>query len=323
MKSAAWLLVVGVLLGGGAAARAQVERGETRLGVAESGPAPQTLPALKVAPEKAPPPPAQDRQPPPPPGFNHRTACEGAFLDVPVVQPLPDEVQRTVYVEEIVHPDGTITRREHVVKQRVRPAPPPMGFPQYPYPLGLPGYMQVDPTPVGQVTGDPNEVLYLRPWSVRLSLENGNDFDGLNRVNGIAFIDSKAGVGLYTSWNLLHERWDGGTADGVLGSITVTFRVVETEQFLLRWGIGANVYTDDWWSEAGINFHLGADFFPAQPWVFSGVVEVGNLGDLDVIHLRGTTGYLIDRCEIFAGYDWVRIERFDIHGPLLGLRVWF
>lgn len=200
-----------------------------------------------------------------------------------------------------------------------------MSFPAYPYPMGLRGYMQHDPVPVGRITGNENDVLDLKGWAVRFSLEEGNNFAGLNRFNGTFLGETQfLGLGLYTTWNYLHERLGCGcTDDLVLGNITATFRIVESRRFLLRWGLGGWILADYFGSNSGVNLHLSADYFPSRPWVISAVVEGGSLGETGIVHTRVTGGWLWKGLELFGGYDFLQIGNSNIHTPLVGLRMWF
>jgi hypothetical protein len=66
-------------------------------------------------------------------------------------------------------------------------------FPGYPYAAEQPGYLRIAPGRGGLGDeqeahfGDPN---YLREWAVRVSLEDGNDLRGLNRLNGRLALDT-------------------------------------------------------------------------------------------------------------------------------------
>ena len=78
-------------------------------------------------------------------------------------------------------------------------------------------------------------------------------------------------------------------------------------------------YGDDW----GVNFHADADWFIRQPWVLSTVFDYGNVGNAAVTHVRGTVGLMLDRWEVFAGYDYECVGTVPIRGPVAGVRVYF
>src|SRR5205807_260631 len=85
----------------------------------------------------------------------------------------------------------------------------------------------------------------LRWWSARLSLEDGNDFRGLNRVNGQLILDTSCRLGVRTDWNYLHEHLNGLPSDDTfLGDTNVTYRFAEHEQAEFYAGLGFRVLTD-------------------------------------------------------------------------------
>ena len=196
-------------------------------------------------------------------------------------------------------------------------------FPAHPYPLGLPGYAQEDPTPVSHITGNEEELLDLKFLSLRIQLENGNDFNGLNRFNGSMLVETTS-FGLHTSWNYLHESLDCGcSADGVFGNIHLTFLRINYPTFQLRYGVGANIYSDDFITDSGLNFLLSYDIYPIQPLVISGQFDGGWIGDTGTWHTRLTAGYLFHGVEVYGGYDFRQIGSVNLHGPMAGIRLWF
>ncbi len=205
------------------------------------------------------------------------------------------------------------------------PPPPTLKFPCYPYPLGLPGYMQVDPMPVEHLTGQKDELLNLKPWAIRVSIEDSYDFHSdINRFNGRFFAETRGGLGLHTSWDWLHEDLPTDQSDdAVLGNIMLTYRFIEDKHFLMRWGVGVNLFSDDYRSDAGLNWMLGLDVFPCEPWVVSSIIEGGWIGNTGTWHTQATAGYLFRGFEIYVGYDFRQIGSNNIHGPLAGLRLWF
>ncbi len=199
-------------------------------------------------------------------------------------------------------------------------------FPPYPYPRGVPGYMQLDPGPEGKICGHTAEELDLSPWSFRLSVENGTNFDDINRFAGTLQVETRLGLGLWTNWNYLYEDLGHGYYDDlVLGNITLTWRFLESRRLIMRWGVGAWIATDTWggFHEAGVNVHLSADYFPVRPFVLSGVLEVGSLGDTNIAHARFTAGVLWRGVEFYGGYDFMHIGDTDLHTPMVGVRFWF
>ncbi|MBL8795914.1 MAG: hypothetical protein JNM56_18575, partial [Planctomycetia bacterium] len=163
-----------------------------------------------------------------------------------------------------------------------------------------------------------------RAWSGRVFVEESNDFDGLNRVNGQVLIESCSRFGFQAGWSYLREELDCGCHDELwLGDATLTFLFAQSDRVQLRTGLGCRWLTDGSDSDFGVNFLYGGDFYPAKPLVISTAIDLGNLGSAFVIHGRATAGIIWSRFELFGGYDWLRIGSADLHGPVLGVRLWF
>ena len=71
------------------------------------------------------------------------------------------------------------------------------------------------------------------------------------------------------------------------------------------------------------NFTLRGDFAPCRPVVLSGEIDLGRLGDAEHLHLAGTAGVMLDRFEVYGGYDYRRIGDVELQGPMIGLRLWW
>src|SRR5205085_303563 len=72
-------------------------------------------------------------------------------------------------------------------------------FSRYPYPNHYPGYLwQGHSTATEYDDSSP-----IRRWSLRLALEDGNDFRGLNRLGVRAAFDTTSRFGLQSNWNYL------------------------------------------------------------------------------------------------------------------------
>jgi hypothetical protein len=127
-----------------------------------------------------------------------------------------------------------------------------------------------------------------------------------------------------TSWNHFYERLNGGRSDElVLGDMNLTYNFGCGPRGTVRAGLGARVLADHGRSDWGVNFHLGADLFPARPWICTIGGDVGTVGDATVLHGRLTLGVVHRGWELFGGYDVMTIEDTTLHGPLVGVRVWF
>ncbi|MCI0639159.1 MAG: hypothetical protein L0Y72_14350 [Gemmataceae bacterium] len=91
----------------------------------------------------------------------------------------------------------------------------------------------------------------------------------------------------------------------------------------MRSGVGLSWLLDRFDTDFGFNFHYGADVFPVHPLVLSGSADLGFVGNAGVAHVRGSAGVLWRNWEFFGGYDFLRIGRVELHGPMIGIRLWF
>jgi hypothetical protein len=200
-------------------------------------------------------------------------------------------------------------------------------FPGHPYALPGSGYLFLDRDggePWNKQELDFSDPQYLKPWALRLALEDGNDFRGLNRLGGRLSLDTTWRVGLQSNWNYLHESLDrGGPDEAVLGDTELTFRLCQNDWLLIHIGAGLRTWTDAHDARFGFNFSYSADFFPCKPVIFSPSFDVGNLSSDLVLHGRATLGLIRGRWELYGGYDFLRIGSVNIQGPVAGVRLWF
>ncbi len=197
-------------------------------------------------------------------------------------------------------------------------------FCAHPYQAGYPGYLVLNPAASAEWMQAWGEHIQPRVWAARLSIEDGNDFDGLNRLGGQALLETSSRFGVLANWNWYRERLPCGCVDQTcIGDINLTYRFAQSECAEMRVGLGARVLSDSALTDWGVNVHYGGDIFPVQPLVLSGAVDFGNLGSAFVVHTRASAGVLYRGWELFAGYDFLRVGCVNLQGPLVGLRFWF
>jgi hypothetical protein len=200
-------------------------------------------------------------------------------------------------------------------------------FPAHPFALGPSGYMRIDrdgSRPWDGQQAEFGDCDYLKPWALRLALEDGNDFRGLNRAGGRLTLDTATRFGLTTNWNYFHEGLGGGHGDDtVVGDLNLTYRFAQCSWLQMHTGAGVRLLADRQDTRAGFNFLYGTDLTPIEPVVISTLFEIGHLDNALVLHGRATVGYLHERWELFGGYDFLRIGSVNLQGPLLGVRLWF
>jgi len=198
-------------------------------------------------------------------------------------------------------------------------------FTRYPYRNHYPGFLWTPQQPDGPPDAGPTpEPQGLTSWSARASLEDGFDFDRINRLGLRLTIDTEYRFGLTSNWDWFHERfWCGCTYDFLVGDTNLTYRFAQNEKVAFYAGVGCRYFTDGKQGDAGVNVLYGCDIFPVRPVVVSLLVDGGNLGSSGVIHWRATVGATLHGVEVFGGYDFMRIGCVDLEGPMVGLRIWF
>ena len=202
--------------------------------------------------------------------------------------------------------------------------PEPGWFPGHPYALPDIGYIDRGSFRPDAKGLDPFDPQHVKSWATRASVEAGTDFSGLTRVGGRFALDTEWRVGVTSSLDYYRERLPCGCVDQtVLGDINLTVRFAQAEWVQMYTGLGARGMFDSDKTRGGVNFQYGADFFPADPVVVSTLFEMGNLDRAFVMRVRGSVGIQLRHAELFAGYDWLRIGSVDLHGPMVGLRLWF
>lgn len=206
-----------------------------------------------------------------------------------------------------------------VPQQQIEPVElPELFFWPYPYAYDEPGYLtEVFP---GEEEADRK---YLR-WSGRASIENGNDFCCLNRARFKIRFESSGGFGIQSRFNFYTEHLQGNRTDNLfLNTTDLLFRFISEEELLMYIGVGFHVLNDDIDTNLGVNLTFGVDVFPVKPFVISLVVDIGSIDEAEIFHGRATFGVLLNRWEIFAGYDFRSFGGVQLYGPLGGLRFWF
>jgi len=199
------------------------------------------------------------------------------------------------------------------VERFSQPTPPTDVFLSYPYEDDFDGYIVKSRHPENESNA-----------SARLSLEGGFETNDIGRGSAGFLVQGIDGLGLDTQWNVYTEDLPGGGIDRLrIGDFNLHYRVAESENMHWRVGIGFNWLKDVVATDYGINFTLGMDWFPAKPIVVSTEVDWGTVGTAEMFHGRVTTGVLLERVEVFGGYDYRTIGSVPLHGPVVGMGLWF
>ena len=105
-------------------------------------------------------------------------------------------------------------------------------FPCYPYARSEAGFMLI-----GRRYGDSVEqdapygtAECLKPWSLRISVENGSSFAGLNRLTGTVFLDTCSRFGFLANFSYFQENLAGGRVDDTLfNDYNFTYRIAQND----------------------------------------------------------------------------------------------
>lgn len=159
--------------------------------------------------------------------------------------------------------------------------------------------------------------------SLRPRVEFGSDFDDLERTAFGLELEHASRFGLALEWARWREDLGaGGTDELDLGELDVVYRFAQARSAAFWSGVGLNVLDDELETDYGVNFTYGATFL-AAPLTLGFDSDLGTLGDATLTHLGFSAGFVLDRFELFAGYDNWDIDSARLTSWSLGLRGWF
>ncbi len=103
----------------------------------------------------------------------------------------------------------------------------------------------------------------------------------------------------------------------------MTFRFAQSETLQFNAGLGMNWMADHGDFDTGLNLTYGFDWFPAKPLVVSSSLDLGTLGSAGLFRSTTTVGVMVNRFEIFGGFDYLNVEGVDVPMGISGLRIWY
>ena len=221
-------------------------------------------------------------------------------------------------------------------------------FPGYPYD-NVPGYMTTgrfltpgeyfsdrltnDDDPLAEYSPDDplpdlplsfSPLPHTRNWAGRIRFDYADEFDDLDRIAVHLLLSTSSRFGLDTEINRFQETLPGGFHDQLwLGDCNVVFRFAQSDHAQFRTGIGFNWLDDPVATNYGFNFTYGADFYPRKPWIFSATIDWGNLGSAELFRFRTSAGLIIQRFEVYTGYEYLDVDNSQFNGLVGGVRIWF
>lgn len=189
-------------------------------------------------------------------------------------------------------------------------------FASFPYNHNQDGYLMFD-----TLEQDANRDDH---WAIRLRNEYGTDFNGLDRYGGRLMLDTSSRIGIDTEWNRWMEDIGSTTDELWMGDINLIYRFAESEHAQFRAGLGWNWLQDDYLGhQNGFNFTYGFDLFPAEPFVIETTLDLGRIDSSTLVHVRSTAGVVWEHVELFAGYDFRKLDSVNLSGFVTGVTLWW
>ncbi|QDT67599.1 hypothetical protein MalM25_04990 [Planctomycetes bacterium MalM25] len=163
-----------------------------------------------------------------------------------------------------------------------------------------------------------------KPWLGKVQFEFGDGSEEVTRTGLAILLEGESGLGIDFDWDSYAEQLPGGGHDELhLGQVNLTYRILESNDTLVRAGLGVGWLGDAVGTEAGLNLTVQADWLPSEDWIVSADLDFGVIGDAETQHVSGTIGRRFGPCELYGGYDYRRIGDVNLHGPMVGLRLWW
>lgn len=197
----------------------------------------------------------------------------------------------------------------------------PATFITYPYAKGWLGLMQVNFDECKKDETTPST--WERMTSLRASVEEGNNFNGINRL-GITFLaDTTSRFGIGGGVHFYEENHQNFYDRLAIGDVNVLYRFAQSNKTQFRAGVGTRFLSDQTRTDWGVNFVYGFESFPRQPYSLGAQIETGTLGSAWVFRATGRVGLVWKYSEVYVGYDYLQIGNTVLQGPMVGLRLWF
>ena len=176
---------------------------------------------------------------------------------------------------------------------------------------------------------------YLVPWeaeatgktnclSIRAFAEGGKTLSDIDRTRLRFAIDTASRWGVVSQWDYFRD--DPGfpaQPDRVFGNVLSTYRLVQAEHWQMHAQVGVQGLLESDRARLGTLGGVSLDLFPRRPFVFSAEAQVGHLHDQWTSRVRGTAGVQFHHLQIYAGYDWFRFGDLNLHGPVVGVGLWY
>lgn len=210
-------------------------------------------------------------------------------------------------------------------------------YEDYPYSHGSNGLLRYPEIPPDDAL---DEVPAKDPLAGRSDSASGKSMAGQIRLEGGYILGGvyRGGVGgrlmppgrveLDVNFHALAEALVDGSVDrATFGNAHLGLRFAESEHVQFRTAFGYQQFADKEGVEPGIDFSYGFEAEIGAHLILAASGDLGSAGHAFVWQARATLGVMIDRMEIYAGYDHIGIERVGVGdvplgGPTAGIRAW-
>ena len=122
---------------------------------------------------------------------------------------------------------------------------------------------------------------------------------------------------------LVEPLADGAVDNTAFSNAHVSIRFAQNEQVQFRTGLGYQQYNGEMGAAPGIDLLYGFEAQLGAHLILGVSGNLGSAGHAFVGQVRGSLGVMIDRFEIYAGYDHISIGTVPLGGPAAGIRAWF
>ncbi|MFT3878062.1 MAG: hypothetical protein QM703_00200 [Gemmatales bacterium] len=197
----------------------------------------------------------------------------------------------------------------------------PATFVAYPYAENWKGLMQFGME--SHKIDDVVPITWENLMSLRASVEEGNNFNGINRLGVTFLVDTMTRFGISGKVNFYEEKTATTLDQLTIGDLNLLFRFAQSERAQYHAGVGIRFLNDRQQTDTGVNFVYGFDCFPIKPVSLGMQFEFGTLGNAWVYQATGRIGLVWKFSEVYAGYDYFHIGSQVLQGPMVGLRIWF
>jgi hypothetical protein len=158
-------------------------------------------------------------------------------------------------------------------------------------------------------------------WEVRGSYQL--DLDGVHALRFLAKMRCTCWISFDLDVTHYFEPRDGGGWDELTFSkLDADFNVLTTPNLDLDLGLGV-AYVEGLGIYGGANAKITGDVFPVKPWGIHFAAGASAFGTATIYETEFAVGLFFNHLEIRAGYRSTWVEDVSIHGPYVGISLWF